>query len=147
MKYLAIDYGTKRIGIAISDDSGTLAFPREIISADAQAVAKIAQIVHDEVVGEIIVGNSLTGEGKENAVMADARAFVEKLKTYVHTEYNDTNIPISFFNEFGTTAAVLSARAHTDGAPRRQASPSARDTKDLDAQAAAMLLQRYLDTR
>jgi putative Holliday junction resolvase len=140
MKYLAIDYGTKRIGTAVSDDSGTLAFPRDIFPTNADVYEKIAHIVRGEEVTEIIVGNSLTGGGKENLVMRDAHVFIEKLRAVI-----SATVPITLYNEFGTTAAVLSARIHSDGAPRRQASPSARDTNNLDAQAAMMLLQRYLD--
>ena len=48
MKYLGIDYGTKRIGIAISDEGGTLAFPREIIASDRGAIGYIKKLFVDE---------------------------------------------------------------------------------------------------
>jgi putative Holliday junction resolvase len=138
MKYLAIDYGTKRIGLALSDDSGTLAFPYSIIATGKQNIDEMQKIIEKEKIDEVIMGSSLTGQGIENPVMVYIKNFEKALRARITQ-------PIHLVNEFGTTAAVRSAHAFTDAKPRRQASPSRTSKKHIDDQAAAMILQRYLD--
>lgn len=140
MKYLAIDYGSKKIGIAVSDDTGTLAFARGVISNDDMVVPFILDMMRGEDVGEIVIGHSLSSSGEENAIMGQVYELVEALKAVTET-------PIQLVNEFGTTAAALAAHDFTAGTPRNQASPRRKETKGkaVDDHAAAILLQRYLD--
>ena len=58
MKYIGIDYGTKRIGIALSDDEGSFAFPKEIVPRD-KAFAYICTLLEDKNIGGIIIGYSI----------------------------------------------------------------------------------------
>ncbi|MEK7569463.1 MAG: RuvX/YqgF family protein [Patescibacteria group bacterium] len=58
MRFLGIDYGAKRIGIALSDEGGKLAFPREILPNDSKVFEKLEGIIRDEGVAEIVIGET-----------------------------------------------------------------------------------------
>ena len=64
MKYLGIDFGMKRVGIAVSNEEGTIAFPRVILKNDESLVADILKIIEAEKVGAIVIGDTkaLSGE-------------------------------------------------------------------------------------
>jgi putative holliday junction resolvase len=125
MKFLGIDYGTKRIGLAVSDDGGTLAFPKNIIENDQEIFRKIAQLMGEESVEEIVVGESEGLSGKPNELMAFIRDFVARMST-------EFGRPVHLEKEFMTT---VEARRSQPGLTR------------ADASAAALILQRYLDRR
>lgn len=125
MKFLGIDYGSKRIGIACSDESGTLAFPFRVVANDAGSVDAISAIVRTEGAGEIVLGESLAQDGSDNAIMEAVREFGEQLG-------RKANVPVSFEKEFFTS--VEARRMQGGGA-------------GVDASAAALILQRYLDKR
>ena len=65
MKYLGIDYGTKRIGIAISDDTGTLAFPLTTVFANPQALQTIHALLKENRIEKIIIGESRNFRGEK----------------------------------------------------------------------------------
>lgn len=123
MRYLGIDYGTKRVGIAITDAGGHMAFPRVVLPNDEALVETIADIARREDVIEIVLGESRDFAGKENPVMKRIHAFKEDLA-------RATRVPVRFFPE------VLSSREAT----RLQG-----DNEMNDASAAAIVLQSYLD--
>ncbi len=66
MKYLGIDFGEKRIGIAFSDDEGTMAFPREVMAASPKLAEEIGKLAAKEGVCEVVLGESRNFAGKEN---------------------------------------------------------------------------------
>ena len=80
MKYLAIDYGTKRVGIATSDDGGSMAFPLRVIVNSKNLVRDIGVICRGERIGKIIVGESHNFQNKPNPIMRAITPFVEELK-------------------------------------------------------------------
>ena len=79
MKYLGIDYGTKRIGIAVSDDSGTLAFPRTTLAAGPAALSTIVEMIKTEQAGKVVLGESRDFKGEPNLVMEDIEQFKKDL--------------------------------------------------------------------
>lgn len=135
MKYLGIDYGTKRVGIATSDDDGVLAFPKETFIHDESLIREIQNTIEKERVGELVVGAGENLDGGDNVV-------TEKIKFFVASLEAATNLPVHFEKEFFT-----SAEAHgREGKERNNArKESFNKPKDLDASAAALILQRYLD--
>lgn len=135
MKYLGIDYGTKKIGIAISDESGKFAFPKEIISSGVQALREIVEIVTTESIGKIVVGHSLTTSGERNVVMEDIDAFVEEL-------HKLTGLPIALEDERFSSSAV---KAFNWSKPVASPHRSEKHHGPIDDRAAAVMLQRYLD--
>ena len=137
MKYLGIDYGTKRIGIAVSDESGEFAFPKKIISNEVGALAEILELIEKEKIGTIVVGNSMTSTGERNTVMKHVDAFVEQVKS-------QSKIPVVLQDErFSSMMARSMDHKKSDlvANPRRGESRVER----IDDRAAALLLQRYLD--
>lgn len=135
MKYLGIDYGTKRIGVAVSDESGSFAFPRQILSTGEMALAELVDLIGSEGVGKIVVGKSVDLKGDRNAVMEDIDAFVEEL-------YRLTGVPIELEDERFSSSAV---RAFDWSKPVATPRRSEKKTDPIDDRAAAVMLQRYLD--
>lgn len=123
-KFLGIDYGTKRIGLAVSDERCTLAFPKTIVENNAGALARIRKIIHEENVGGIVIGESLDFKGKPNAIAQDIESFMGEL--------GELGLPIFKEKEFLTSVE----------ARRLQSSLG-----KVDASAAAIILQRYLDRK
>lgn len=124
MKFLGIDYGTKRIGIAISDDAGEFAFPKGIIATDT-AVQDIVRICDEEHAKGIIIGESIASNEQENEVQSVVRQFGKRLT-------DATGCLVSFERE--DFSSVEAHRYQTDAGRR-------------DDSAAAIILQRFLDKR
>ena len=133
MKYLGIDYGTKRIGLANSDDTGKVAFPLITILAGPHAVAEVAAIIAKENIEKIVLGESRNLQGQHNPVMDEIREFKKELEDLC-------GLPVVFENELFSSAAA--ARQFTPDGSRKK--NPAHD--NLDAAAATLILQSYLDT-
>lgn len=121
-KILAIDFGTVRIGLAVS--RATLAEPLVVLAHDEQILENIKKIIKEEEIEEIVIGLS------ENTMAELTQAFAEKLKTV-------TDLPIHFTDE------TLSS--HTVHQKLRTAKKSKREGA-IDHYAAAEFLQEYLDS-
>jgi putative pre-16S rRNA nuclease len=137
MKYLGIDYGTKRIGIAISDESGQFAFPKKIISNGTTAIAEILDLLAKEKIETIVIGNSMTTSGERNTVMKNVDLFIVEIRKC-------SEIPVVLQDErFSSMMARSMDHKKSDSIanPRRNNSRVER----IDDRAAALLLQRYLD--
>lgn len=126
MKYLGIDYGAKRIGVAISDSDGRIAFPRAIIDNDSQAIALIVQDVAAEKIERLVVGDTLSYSGMRNPVTDEVDEFIRRLE-------KETGLSVERAFEAGSS--VEASRYAPEG-----------DTHN-DSVAAAVLLQRFLDMR
>ena len=128
-KVLAVDYGQARTGLAVSDATGALARPLEVVhDRDADAVrARIVEVATREAVSEIVVGMPLTLRGEQGAQAQKTHQFVAALGTV-------TTLPVRTFDERFTSK--LAARTATPRARRAKTSD--------DAAAAAHLLSYYL---
>jgi putative Holliday junction resolvase len=133
MKYIGIDYGTKKIGVAISDEGGSIAFPLTVIAAGREALSKITAIIRESGAGVAVVGESRNFSGQKNEVMEDIEAFVKDLQEQTH-------LPVHYEREFFTSA--MAARQFAPEEKSRKQNPS---QEKLDASAAALILQSYLD--
>ena len=124
MKVLALDYGSARTGVAVSDPTGTLARPLEVVeNASAPAgLRQLAELVEREGVERIVVGLPVTLRGERGAQAEETEAFVSALRGV-------TEVPIESFDERFTTKL---AEAQPSEAPP-------------DAVAAAHLLSTYLE--
>ena len=78
-EYLGIDYGSKRIGIAVSNAEGTIAFPRGMFLNDKNLMTDLAQMAEDENIEAIVVGDTRSPRRNENPVTAEAEKFMEGL--------------------------------------------------------------------
>ncbi len=125
MRYLGIDYGTKRVGVAVSDESGTLAFPYAILENEKSLIGEIKTICVKEHIEQIVVGESMDYKGRPNLVMEEIGRFVAELKESVE-------VPILHEREFLST---------------QQARFFQLEKKRVDDSAAAIILQSYLDKK
>lgn len=124
MRYLGIDYGAQRIGIALSDEAGTIAFPEKTIQNDRDVFTNISDLVREKKVEAIVMGDTRTAGGAENPITKDSDAFAEALKKRV-------GIPLhSVFEAWSSIEASRFTNKPHD-----------------DASAAAIILQRFLDMR
>jgi len=80
MRYLGIDYGTKRVGIAVSNEDGTMAFPYSVIENTGDVVATIVAIATENQSETIVLGESKDLDWKDNPLMEDIRALRAKLE-------------------------------------------------------------------
>ena len=74
MKKMGIDYGSKKIGVALSDDGGTMAFPHEVVPNNSEFLGYIKNLVEDIGVTEIVIGHSLNNAEVFSANMSDANS-------------------------------------------------------------------------
>ena len=137
MRFLAIDYGAKRIGLALSDDGGTLAFPKEIILNDKQKLDTILGVIEAEHIDEIVVGESMDLSGKPNPIMIEIQNFIQELQV-------ECILPIHKQKEFMTTVEARGREGKEMNNDRKVAKEK---SSAADASAAALILQRYLDKK
>ncbi|MFZ2522052.1 MAG: RuvX/YqgF family protein [Minisyncoccia bacterium] len=93
MRYLGIDYGSKRVGIAISDPEKKFAFPLIVLDNNHETLEDIVELCRDNSVEAIVVGESKDFNQKDNKIMEEIKPFVEALKAelkfpiYMHPEF------------------------------------------------------------
>ena len=140
MKFLGIEYGTKRIGLAISDDGGRIAFPQEIVLNDSNTFKKIGEILKNEKIDEMVIGESVDFSGKLNALSARIDAFILELE-------EQFKIPIRKQKEFLTSVEARKGGDTKEILTQKQSHSRLKDKKrgHIDASAAALILQRYLE--
>jgi len=136
-RILAVDWGQRRIGLALSDETQTLAQPLTTLTRRPGKRFPMAQlldqITRNHVVG-IIVGLPLDETGSEGDAAHAARRLADDIKRRAG------DMEVSLWDERMTTARALAAVREMGGSTRGRKA-------DLDAMAAALLLQHYLDTR
>ena len=124
MRYIGIDYGDKKIGLALSDEAGQFAFPKDILVNDHRAVARIAELAQHEKVVAIIVGDTRSLSGRPNTITAEADRFADALSAA-------SGIKLIRVREAFSSAEAMRY------APNNQ--------RHDDSAAAAIILQRFLD--
>lgn len=124
MRYLGIDYGTKRIGLAFSDAEGSIAFPKKTIALSETVIEDLGALILKEEIGGIVLGDTRALNGEANEVTEAADKFADKLQ--MHTGLMVHRI-------FEAWSSQEAARFAPKG------------KKHDDAAAAAVILQRYLD--
>lgn len=122
MRYLGIDYGSKRVGTALSDDAGMMAFPHEVYPNDNELVATIERLITEKEVGAVVIGHSLGRDGEPNKVHAQVESFMTELTLQLP-------IPIHLEPEQYTTQEAVRFQGKTD---------------KTDAAAASIILNSYL---
>jgi putative Holliday junction resolvase len=132
-RWMAIDWGERRIGLAISDPSGTIASPAGVIERRKGKRAPIAELVRRATALEalgVVMGLPLDGEGEDTERSRECRRVAAELA-------RRTSLPVALLDERFTTAVALRAVRDMGG--------STRDRKgDVDALAATVLLQHAL---
>ena len=137
-RLLAVDWGERRIGLALSDETQTLAQPLTTLTRRAGKRFPMAQLLdhvtRNHVVG-IIVGLPLDETGAEGDAAHAARELADAIKRRI-----GAGLEVTMWDERMTTARVLAVVREMGGSTRGRKA-------DLDAMAAALLLQHYLDAR
>lgn len=125
MKYLGIDYGSKKLGFAQSDDDGRFAFPLMISPNDKNILKDTVELIREIKISTVVIGESVDGKGKPNPIAKEARAFGKQLEDAV-------DVKIYFEKEWYSTVEARSQSGKES-------------CREVDDQAAAIILQRCLD--
>lgn len=131
MRYLGIDYGGKKVGIALSDEAGTMGFPHAILANTPKLIDELCALIAKEDVGAVVMGESRTLSGGENPVATKARALGSLI-----TER--AGLPVFYESEVFTSAEARRAPA------KQVKSRSPKRKENVDASAAALILTSYL---
>jgi putative holliday junction resolvase len=125
VKVVAVDYGSARTGVAVSDPTGTIARPLGVVerAASDAGLERLVELIRGQAAERVVVGLPLTLRGEHGAQARETQAFVEALRAAV-------DVPVESFDERFTTG--LAERLGSDDAPE-------------DARAAAHLLSSYLE--
>ena len=122
MKFIGIDYGTKRVGVAVTDEAGLMAFPKMTLPNNKDLLRAVVAFAREEKANAFVVGESKNMHGKDNAIMQGARAFAEALE-------KETHLSVHFEPEFYTS---VEARRLAEGA------------RHVDAEAASIILNSFI---
>lgn len=135
MRILAVDPGSKNIGLAISDPTETIASPLTIVKhvSRSEDAARIIQLALEHQAELIIVGQALDAEGKPNFEGRKAARLAAALRA-------QTDLQVDLWDESFSTRTAVSAR-------RELGSPKRKRQGHLDDLAATVILQSYLDAR
>lgn len=123
MRLLGIDYGSKKIGLALTDSTGRFARPLEVVANDDKALSKILAVIKEQEIEKIVVGESLNYKGQANPILAKAEALGKELE-------NLSGLPVVYENE------TLSSK---------EAERIIGRDKNYDARAAALILTSFID--
>ncbi|MFA5422499.1 MAG: Holliday junction resolvase RuvX [Phycisphaerae bacterium] len=133
MKYLAIDYGLKRTGLAVCDPSQTICSPLSVLDSTRNLIGKLAEIITAENIDAVVVGLPINMDDTEGLQAKKVRDFAAKLKAAI-------NVPLHFQDErLSSFTADEKLKMHDlsrAGKKQRQ-----------DALAAAQILQDFLDAQ
>ncbi len=125
---LGVDYGTKRVGIAISDEGGQFAFPYKVIdsakSSPEATAGAIADICKEKCIVDVVMGESKNLKGEDNTVMQYIKVCADELTRL--------GLNVSFEPEWFSTQTAERFQGKKD---------------DIDSSAAAVILQSFLDRR
>ena len=133
MRYLAIDYGSKRTGLAICDPAETIASPLTVIQGQKELPKKIADIVETENVEAIVLGLPLNMDGSTGPQAELVFKFADQLKAHL-------DIPIHFQDERLSSFSAEEKLSQTEFTRKKK-------KKRLDAIAAAEILQTFLEQK
>ena len=122
MKLLGIDYGTKRVGLAVSDEDGRMAFPKNVVPNTADLPTVLRSIADEVGAAHIIIGESKNLKGEDNPLMGGITRLKDSLQ--------QLGLVVSLEPEYMTTQQAERLQDKSD---------------QLDASAAAIILQSYLD--
>ena len=125
MKYLGIDYGSKRVGIAASDEGGSIAFPRVVIDNTPHLIEDVLELMKKEGASAVVIGDTRGSGGSANPVTKEAESFAEELVTR----------GVAVERVWELWSSIEASRYAEKG------------NEHEDSAAAAIILQRFLDIK
>ena len=133
MRYLAIDYGAKRTGLAVADEAHAIAGPLEVIDSRSLRISRIIEVVKSQQIDALVIGLPLNMDGTEGEQSKTVRRFAGEIKKQI-------DIPIHFHDE-RLSSFDAEQKLAALGLTRKK------KKKHLDAVAAAAILQSFLDEK
>lgn len=139
MRFAGIDYGKKRVGVALSSEDGSLAFPKCTILNDSTFLEKLVGLLREEKVTDVVLGESKDFNGIDNTIMKDVRMLTEQLvasgfKTHLEPEF---------------MTSMEAEKVGTSFLDRKDANSArkikANKVENIDEKAATIILQSFLD--
>ncbi len=134
-KALGIDFGLKRIGLSLSDDTQTIAFPFKYILNESlkKAVSELKEIIDEENIGLVVIGMPIGLKGKQTEISVKIEEFIYKLKEKI-----DERITVAVYDErFSSVQAQKSLIEQNIKRKKRK--------EKIDSVASTFILQSYLD--
>lgn len=122
MRILGIDYGARRVGVALSDPEGVIATPHGVLDNDRYLLTKVLKLAESEGVEQVVLGESLSFAGRPNPIMARITKFKEALET--------NGLKVAMEPEYLTSS---------------EANRETGEDNFSDARAAALILRSYLE--
>jgi len=124
MKYLGIDYGSKRVGTAMTDDTGMMAFPDEVLKNDSKLIENVRTKIEKNNIKKVILGESKNYKMEDNEIMDEIIDFKAVIEATME-------IDVELQAEFMTSMQARKIQGNND---------------KIDASAACIILQSYLDS-
>lgn len=125
MRYLGIDYGAKRVGLALSDERGDFSYPLSVLQNSENILDEVAEICKEKKVNVVVIGESKNFTQEDNVIMKEVHPFIKNLK-------DKTGLEVVLHPEFMTSLEAERLQGHNDM---------------HDASAAALILKSYLETK
>lgn len=122
MRKMGIDYGSKRVGIAFTDEAGLMAFPHVVLKNDGTLLPEIVKLINEKKVREIVIGYSIGRDGKPNVIHEHVEDLISDLTL-------ETGVPIHLEPEQYTTQEATRFQGKTE---------------KTDAAAASIILNSYI---
>ncbi len=134
-RVLAVDYGTKRVGLALTDPLFTFAYPFKTLINNRQLLNQLKQIIDEKGVQKIILGYPSREDGKESVLIPEINKFKEKLNKI-------SKVEIILWDEIYTSRIAEKRIMET-----KKKKKTRRDKSLIDSNAAAVILQEYLESK
>ena len=125
MRILGVDYGTKRIGVAMTDEGAQMAFPKLVLQNDAKVIENFKKIITENEIKTVVLGESKNFKMIDNEIMKEILDFRDVLE-------KELNVDVIMYSEIYSSAQAEFFQGKTDM---------------LDASAAAIILQSYLESK
>lgn len=119
---MGIDFGSKKIGVALSDESGSMAFPHGVLPNDGNLFKTVVRLIKEKNVAEVVIGHSLDKEGNANKIHSAVEAFMLDLTL-------ELGLPVHLEPEQYSTQQAIRIQGKTS---------------KTDAAAAAIILDSFL---
>jgi len=144
MRLMGIDFGEKRIGIALSDEQANFAFPYSVVINGKNAIKEIKKICEENQVEKIILGQSLNYSNQPNPIM-------KKIELFKNSLEKEIKIPVIYQNETLTTQEAERIPALGEARPPLSRTRIRRGrqgkTAKIDASAAALILRSFIEKK
>ncbi len=137
MKILGIDYGLKYVGVAVSDNNETVAFPLIVLRNDKKLFFNLEKIINREDIGLIVVGESLDFNLEDNYINSKIKIFIKEIK-------NRWELPVFLINEVFSSMEV---KWGLEKSIRREKTRKNKKHQRIDDKAAASILRSFLDNK